>query len=117
MGEEEGRPIRTWRRNAFPGAYLSGLPPQLHRRMATKGGEEIDGLRIRRRPESAGAAGKLRDTWKSSSGAGMLPTGLLAADEQEVADAAALIQSRMRGLDEQEVADAAALIQSRVRGL
>ena len=67
MDKSSSRPIRTWRRNGIPGAFYSGLPTQLHRRMVCKGGEEVDGLRIRRRPNSAGASGDLRDTWKSTT--------------------------------------------------
>jgi 5,10-methylenetetrahydrofolate reductase len=60
--------LRAWRRRPLPGAYLSGLPTQLHARMACKGGDDdVDGLRIRRRPESAGQRGDLRATWASSS--------------------------------------------------
>jgi hypothetical protein len=68
-----GRPVRTWRRNGTPGSFYGGLPTQLHSRMQCKGGEEVDGLRIRRRPGSAGARGNIRDTWRSVSAASFLP--------------------------------------------
>ena len=58
--------LRRWRRSPFPGAYYSGVPTQLHKRMPCKDGTTVDGLRIRRRPGSAGATGELRDTWNSS---------------------------------------------------
>ena len=48
------------------GAYFSGVPTQLHERMPCKDGTTVDGLRIRRRPGSAGESGELRDTWNSS---------------------------------------------------
>jgi hypothetical protein len=47
-----GLPIRRWRRSPFPGAYYSGVPTQLHKRMPCKDGSTIDGLRIARRRES-----------------------------------------------------------------
>ena len=62
----EGKVLRRWRRSPFPGAYYSGVPTQLHKRMPCKDGTTVDGLRIRRRPGSAGATGELRDTWNSS---------------------------------------------------
>ena len=34
--------------------------------MPCKDGTTVDGLRIRRRPGSAGESGELRDTWNSS---------------------------------------------------
>ena len=62
----EHKVLRRWRRSPFPGAYYSGVPTQLHKRMPCKDGTTVDGLRIRRRPGSAGATGELRDTWNSS---------------------------------------------------
>ena len=62
----EHKVVRRWRRSPFPGAYYSGVPTQLHKRMPCKDGTTVDGLRIRRRPGSAGATGELRDTWNSS---------------------------------------------------
>jgi len=64
--EVEHKVVRRWRRSPFPGAYYSGVPTQLHKRMPCKDGTTVDGLRIRRRPGSAGATGELRDTWNSS---------------------------------------------------
>lgn len=63
-----GAPIRRWRRSPFPGAYYSGVPTQLHKRMPCKDGSTVDGLRIARRRGSMGATGELRDTWNSSTG-------------------------------------------------
>ena len=63
-----GAPIRRWRRSPFPGAYYSGVPTQLHKRMPCKDGSTVDGLRISRRRGSMGASGELRDTWNSSMG-------------------------------------------------
>lgn len=63
----QGAPIRNWRRRPFPGAFYSGLPPQLHSRLQNKDGSTFDGLRIRRRRGSNGEEGSLRDTWRSSA--------------------------------------------------
>ena len=63
-----GGPVRRWRRKPFPGAYYSGLPTQLHKRMPCKDGSTVNGLRIARRRGSDGGTGELRDTWNSSMG-------------------------------------------------
>ena len=84
---QDAKVLRRWRRSPFPGAspptppcppprtlinvsaagaYFSGVPTQLHKRMPCKDGTTVDGLRIRRRPGSAGESGELRDTWNSS---------------------------------------------------